>query len=89
MDDGTVLMATAGSASSVSDDPPRLVVRLSRNLGVSVFDAAGERIWWCHVDIEGYSRNYLSSDGRTLGVARMTSRWPPTLYGVLLFELPE
>ena len=89
MDDGTVLIATQGSASSVSDDPPRLVVPLSRGLGVSVFDASGERIWWCHINVGGYSKNYLSSDGRTLGVARTTSRWPITLYGVLLFELPE
>ena len=79
-----------GDASDACDDPVRLVAPLSRGLGTSVFNRDGDRIWAVSIDLE-YAKNFLSPDGRVLGVARTTSGFaaPTVLLGVLLFRIDD
>ncbi len=86
----TDVRVSEGDASDAYDDPVRLVVPLSRGLGTSVFNRHGERIWAVNIDLE-YAKNFLSPDGRILGVACTTTGFsgPIELLGVLFFHIDE
>jgi hypothetical protein len=90
MPDGRRVWVSKGDASDAADDPPRLVAPLGAGLGTSIFDASGNRIWSTSIKL-GYAKNYLSPDGRTLGVAKTTSSplEPLQLLGVVLFHVAD
>ncbi len=69
--DGKRLVVEANAMAGASDAPPCLVIPLAGDLGTSVFNAAGRRIWSCNIAWDAKdvrSRYLLSADSKTLAI---------------------
>ena len=86
---GKEVQVAAVESASTSEEPLRLAVSLSNDLGVSVFDENGYRIWWNRIAPIESVRTTLSSDSQALGVAIIDSnpKNQLTLRGFALFNI--